>query len=404
MSNLSPEARREQQEPINIAKEYPWLAIFPALINNLADLGTHTIIDQASGLFSGKGGDYRLLTVGTNAPLITEVARILQIPIGDAMYHGEDRTRFPTTAESRPLVAHPARKKNFIIIQSLGPPQPDRDINAMRYTVEALRIGGAADIFLILTRFAYGRQERRAFHGDPLEPISAAMHLRDFENNGVKGVFICEPHADAIEGAAKMEIQPIYGSSVLLPRLIQEIIIRKTKKLLLVTPDVGGAARVQYYLSRIKTALMTIDPKLAAQVEIDTLTIYADRHTGSGTKRQFIDIDAIDPNTLVVFLDDEVDTAGSICNAANVLAQRGARDIIGLAVHGILPPVALDRISQSALSRLVITNSLPPKEEVLAHPKIEVVSIAPLIAQAVHVIANGGEVSHLSIHRHLDPQ
>lgn len=303
--------------------------------------------------------DHELVLIsGTaNEPLAKEIGIISDIPVHYPI------TRF-ANGEARAIDPF-VRGREVYIIQSTYP-DVDRSYAELYLIADAAKRAKAKKITSIMPYFGYGRQDRK---DQPHSAISAKVMARNIEANKVDHFVTVDIHSEQTEGFFDIYYDNLQASYCFIPRLRQLGLSKKTK---FVSPDLGGGPRAGAYDSRLPGKGIAMGYKVRD---------YNKRNTSStsllvGNVRGY--------DTVVV--DDQIDTAGSLLDITKLLKEKGALRIFAVATHGVLSNPALDRIKDSPIERLLITNSIRQPEEVLNNPKIEVLSLAPLLWEVIRRI------------------
>ena len=261
------------------------------------------------------------------------------------------------------------RGKDSFIVQPTCAPTNDNLMELLIIT-DALRRSGANSINAVIPYFGYARQDRKA---SPRVPISAKLVANLIEQSGVHRVITMDLHAGQIQGFFDIPVDNLYGSIM----FVDYLRAKSFKNPIIASPDIGGVARARHFADRLGMGLVIVDKKRQRANESEVMNIIGD-------------VEGKD----VILVDDMIDTAGTMCKAANVLKSRGANSIMALGTHPVLSGPALERIAQSALDEVVVTNSIPLST---THPKIKVLNAAPLFAEVIRRIYHNESVNSLFI-------
>lgn len=261
------------------------------------------------------------------------------------------------------------RGKDVFIVQPTCAPTNDNLMELLIIT-DALRRSGANSINAVIPYFGYARQDRKA---SPRVPISAKLVANLIEQSGVHRVITMDLHAGQIQGFFDIPVDNLYGSIM----FVDYLRAKSFKNPIIASPDIGGVARARHFADRLGMGLVIVDKKRQRANESEVMNIIGD-------------VEGKD----VILVDDMIDTAGTMCKAANVLKSRGANSIMALGTHPVLSGPALERIAQSALDEVVVTNSIPLST---THPKIKVLNVAPLFAEVIRRIYHNESVNSLFI-------
>ena len=236
--------------------------------------------------------------------------------------------------------------------------------------LDALKRASASRVTAVVPYFGYARQDRKVV---PRVPISAKM-VADFMGvAGVDRVLTVDLHAGQIQGFFDSPVDNLYAAQVLVNYLKQ-----LGDNLVVVSPDAGGTERARSYAKKLGAGLAIVDKRRDAPNKAHAMNIIGDV-TGK----------------VAVVMDDMIDTAGTICAAGNILAENGAQEVIACATHPVLSGPAVDRLKDSAFSKIIVTDTIPLKEEARTCEKFEVISVGSLLAKAIHNIHSESSVSVL---------
>jgi ribose-phosphate pyrophosphokinase len=237
---------------------------------------------------------------------------------------------------------------------------------------DALRRASARRITAVIPYFGYARQDRKP---GPRTPISAKLVSNLITRAGADRVLTVDLHAGQIQGFFDIPTDNLYGAPVLV-RDIQDKL--DLTNVMVVSPDVGGVVRARALAKRINAPLAIVDKRRERAGESEVMNIIGDVHGRN-----------------CILVDDIVDSGGTLCNAADALLQAGAKDVRAYITHGVLSGGAVARISSSRLKELVITDTILPTEAVRVASNIRVITIAPLIGEAIARTAKEESVSSL---------
>jgi ribose-phosphate pyrophosphokinase len=238
---------------------------------------------------------------------------------------------------------------------------------------DALKRASAGRITAAIPYFGYARQDRRP--RSARVPITAKVVADMLTTVGVNRVMVMDLHADQIQGFFNIPVDNIYATPILLGDLWKQ----NYEDLLVVSPDVGGVVRARALARRLNNAPLSIVDKRR------------DKPGVSEVQNIIGDVKGWD----CILIDDIIDSGGTLCNAAAALMEAGASSVTAYLTHGVLSGIAAERVTNSALKELVITDSIQPTEATQASPKIRILPIAPLIGEAIRRIADESSVSSL---------
>ncbi len=274
--------------------------------------------------------------------------------------------------ETRIEILENIRGRDIFLIQSTCPPANEH-LMELLFMADACRRASAKSISAVVPYFGYSRQDRRP--RNTRGPISAKLVGDLIETSGISRLITIDLHADQIEGFFSIPVDNVYSS----PVLLGDIWKQKYDNIVLVSPDVGGVIRARAIARRLDNAeLAIIDKRRERANKSEVLNI----------------IGNVDQKTAVIF-DDMVDTAGTLCNAAAALKEKGANKTVAYAAHPVLSGPAIDRIQESELDELVVTDTIPLTQDALDTGKIRQLSIAELVAETIRRIIADESVSSL---------
>jgi ribose-phosphate pyrophosphokinase len=306
-----------------------------------------------------------LFTGNANRALAQEMAASLGVELGRAMVG-----RF-SDGESTVEIQQNVRARDVFVIQSTCAPTND-NLMELLIMVDALKRASARRITAVMPYFGYARQDRRP--RSTRVPISAKVVANLLETVGVERVLTMDLHADQIQGFFDIPVDNIYAS----PVLLSDLKGKNYKDLVVVSPDVGGVVRAR---------------ALAKQLGCD-LAIIDKRRPSAGVAEVMHVIGEIEGRNCVV-MDDMIDTAGTLVKAADVLKERGARSVYAYCTHAVFSGPAIERIRNSAIDEVVITNTIPMSEAAKGCSKIRQLSVAFLFAETIRRITDGESVTSL---------
>ena len=300
-----------------------------------------------------------------NPKLALSVTQHLNIPLGRATVN-----RF-SDGEVAVEINENVRGQDVFVLQSTCAPTNDNLMELM-IMVDALRRASARRITAEIPYYGYARQDRRP--RSARVAISAKVVANMLQSVGVDRVLTMDLHADQIQGFFDIPVDNIYST----PVLLNDILAHQYPNLMVVSPDVGGVVRARAMAKALDVDLAIIDKRRPRANVAEIMNI----------------IGEVKGRTCVI-TDDIVDTAGTLCNAASALKERGAVRVLAYAAHPVLSGNAVDRITNSTLDELVITDTIPLRPEAEACPKIRQLSCAALIGETISRIANESSVSSL---------
>ncbi|CAZ87133.1 MAG: ribose-phosphate pyrophosphokinase [Thiomonas sp.] len=309
--------------------------------------------------------DFILFTGNANPALAQEVAEQLGIGLGQA-YIG----RF-SDGEVTVEIQQNVRAREVFIVQSTCAPTND-NLMELLIMVDALKRASAERITAVIPYFGYARQDRRP--RSARVPITAKVVANMLQAAGVARVVTMDLHADQVQGFFDIPVDNIYASPILLSDLRE----KNYSDLIVVSPDIGGVVRARALAKLMDCDLAIIDKRRPKPNVSEVMNV----------------IGEIDGRNCII-MDDMVDTAGTLTKAAEVLKARGAKRVMAYCTHPVLSGPAIQRLQSSAIDELVVTNTIPLRQEARECGKVRQLSAAPLIAQTLQRIAYGGSVLQL---------
>lgn len=306
-----------------------------------------------------------VFTGNANPLLAEEVTRHLNIRLGRATV-----SRF-SDGEVMVEILENVRGKDVFILQSTCQPTNDTLMEVM-VMVDALKRASAGRITTAIPYYGYARQDRRT--RSARVAITAKVVANMLQGAGVDRVLTMDLHSDQIQGFFDIPVDNIYSS----PILLGDIWRHDYPNLMVVSPDVGGVVRARAIAKRLECDLAIIDKRRPKPNEAKVMNIIGD----------------VKGRTCII-MDDMVDTAGTLCEAAQALKDGGARSVLAYCTHAVLSGSAAERVTKSALDELVVTNTIPLRNDARACGKIRQLSIAGLMAETIRRISNEDSVSSL---------
>ena len=265
------------------------------------------------------------------------------------------------------------RGEDMFIIQPTSNPAND-NLMELLIMADALRRSSASRITAVIPYFGYARQDRRS---KARTPISAKLVANMIVEAGIERVLTMDLHATQIQGFFDIPVDNLYASPIFAID-IQHHFKNDMQDIMVVSPDVGGVARARELAKRLNAPLSIVDKRREKAGEVAEMTVIG---SVSGKK--------------CIIVDDIVDTAGTLCKAAEVLVENGASEVHAYITHGVLSGPAVERIGNSVMESLVVTDSIEANEHVRTAKNIRIVPTAPMFAQAILNIWNGTSVSSL---------
>lgn len=309
-----------------------------------------------------------VFTGNANKVLARDIAQHLNITLGRSIVE-----KF-SDGEIMVEIGENVRGKEVFVIQSTCAPTNDHVMELM-VMIDALKRACASRITAIIPYYGYARQDRRP--RSARVPITSKLVAKMIETAGAHHVLTVDLHADQIQGFFDIPVDNVYAS----PLLLSDIWQRKTENLMIVSPDVGGVVRARALAKRLDDAdLAIIDKRRPKPNESQVMNIIGDV---SGRE--------------CVIVDDLVDTAGTLCLAAKALKDSGALSVKAYCTHPVLSGKAIENISASVLDELVVTDTIPLRENAANCKKIRQLGVAEMLAETIRRMVEGDSVSSLYV-------
>ena len=263
------------------------------------------------------------------------------------------------------------RGEDVFVIQSTSFPAND-NLMELLIIIDTLRRASAKRITAVVPYFGYARQDRKP---GPRTPITSKLVANMIDKAGANRVLTLDLHAGQIQGFFDIPTDNLFAAPVLTSNIKDKI---KNKTPIIVSPDVGGVVRARIIASRIGADLAIVDKRREKAGESEVMNIIGDVEGRS-----------------CFIIDDIVDSAGTLCNASNALLDQGATEVYAYVTHGVLSGEAVERVNNSSLTKLVLTDTIEESDLVLKSNKIEVISISSLLGEAIKRISDEKSVSSL---------
>lgn len=306
--------------------------------------------------------DLCLISGNSNQPLAVKIAEHIGIPLTDATV-----TAFPDS-ETFVKINENVRGRDVFIIQSTCPPA-NHNIMELLIMIDAAKRASADRITAVMPFYGYARQDRK---DQPRVPITAKLVANLLTAAGADRVLTVDLHAKQIQGFFDIPVDHLYAAPVLHRYFLE----RKTGEWVVVSPDVGGLKMAYAYSNMLHTGLAIVAKRRKSATEVDSLNLIGEVKDAS-----------------IILVDDLTETAGTLSSASTFLKNAGAREIYAVVSHAVLGEMGLDRLKKSGIRELVTTDSVP-------HPAsqgfpLTVLSIAPLLGEAIRRIHNNSSVTSL---------
>ena len=307
----------------------------------------------------------KILTCNSNRPLAEAISAYLNLPLVNASVRRfSDMEVFVEIHEN-------VRGEDVFVVQSTSFPAND-NLMELLVTMDALRRGSARRMTAVIPYYGYARQDRKS---GPRTPISAKLVANLITTAGANRVLTVDLHAGQIQGFFDIPTDNLFAAPILIKDMQEHF---KGNNLCIVSPDVGGVVRARAIAKRLDADLAIIDKRRERAGISEVMNIIGEV---SGAR--------------CILVDDIVDSAGTLCNAAVALKEAGAESVSAYVTHGVLSGGAVARVSASPLDKLVITDSIQATEAVRVSQTVRQLSIAPLLAEAMARISEERSVSSL---------
>lgn len=309
----------------------------------------------------------KLLVGNSNIPLFTEISKILkQNPVRSEIKRFAD-------GEISVEIKESLRGSDVFILQSTSDPIND-NLMELLVCIDAVKRASAKAIFAVMPYFGYARQDRKTA---ARMPITAKLVANLLEVAGVDHVITIDLHAGQIQGFFDVPVDNLYAQPIFISHI--KSAIASIDDIVITSPDIGGIARARACAKRLNCPIAIIDKRREKAGVSEVMNI-----VGEIT------------NKTCIIIDDIVDSGGTLCGAAEALIQNGAKEVFAYITHGVFSGEALEKIENSKLTKVFITDSIKCSPQRLISSKVGVISIAPLIAEAISRIVSNTGLSGLS--------
>jgi ribose-phosphate pyrophosphokinase len=307
----------------------------------------------------------KILTCNSNRPMAEAISAYLNLPLTKASVRRfSDMEVFVEIQEN-------VRGEDVFVIQSTSYPAND-NLMELLVCLDALRRGSARRITAVMPYFGYARQDRKS---GPRTPISAKLVANLITEAGADRVLTMDLHAGQIQGFFDIPVDNLYGSVVFIEDIKQRF---AGENLVIVSPDVGGVVRARAIAKPLDAELAIIDKRRERAGVSEVMNIIGEVH-----------------DRTCILVDDIVDSAGTLCNAAGALMEAGATSVSAYVTHGVLSGGAVARVSSSAMKQLIITDTIQATEAVRISQNVEQLTVAPLMAESLRRISEESSISSL---------
>ncbi|MEW6518795.1 MAG: ribose-phosphate pyrophosphokinase [Thermodesulfobacteriota bacterium] len=302
-----------------------------------------------------------------NRPLAEDICRHLHVELS----HAEVR-KF-SDGETYVEIGENVRGKDVFVVQPTCTPVNDH-LMELILMADALRRASARRITAVMPYYGYSRQDRKV---TPRVPISAKVVAEMLMAVGVRRVLTMDLHSGQIQGFFNIPVDNMYAAPVLLGDIAQ---VFNGKEMIMVSPDAGGVERTRAFAKRLKAGLAIVDKRRERANESEAMNVI-----GNVSGKH------------AILLDDMVDTAGTLCAGAEILMKEGAKDVYAYCSHAVLSGPAIERINDSMIKELVVTDSIPLRNSAKECKKIRVLSVSSLLGDSIRCIHNEDSVSSLFV-------
>ena len=314
---------------------------------------------------NGVFADYKIFTGNANPALAEEIAKIMGKPLGKAAVN-----KF-SDGEISVSLWETVRGIDTYIIQPTCDPTND-NLMELLIMIDAMKRASAGRINAVIPYYGYARQDRKAKARDP---ITAKLVADLLQAAGADRVITMDLHAAQIQGYFDIPVDHLLG----MPILVKYFKEKNLEDLVIVSPDHGSVTRARSMAQPLDAPIAIVDKRRPKANVSEVMNIIGDIEGKN-----------------VLLVDDLIDTAGTICNAANALKERGAKEVYACCTHGVLSGPAMERIEKSAISELIVLNTIPiPEEKQIG--KMKILSVAPLFAEAMLRIFSNDPISRLYV-------
>jgi len=312
-------------------------------------------LENELGLFSGRA----------NPELANKIAKHIGVPLGKMVLSSfSDKEMYVRINEN-------IRGKDVFLIQPTSPPA-NENLMELLIMIDAFQRASARRITAVISYYGYGRQDRK---DEPRVPITAKLVANLVTTAGADRVLAIDLHAAQIQGFFDIKVDHLFAA----PVFVDYFISKNLKNLVILSPDMGGIRRARAYANRLDASLAVIDKRRTGVNKAEVLNV-----VGKVKGKQ------------ILIVDDMIDTGGTLIAAVSALIKKGVQEIYVSATHPILSGSAYEMIESSSLKELVVTDTIPLKQE-KAKTKIKVLSVAPLLGEAIRRIHENRSVSSLFV-------
>ncbi len=308
----------------------------------------------------------KIFTGNSNIPLAEEICHFFNVPLGNA------KVGTFSDGEIMVEIQENVRGMDVFIIQSICSPVNEH-LMELLIMIDAMKRASAERITATIPYYGYARQDRKVA---PRVPISAKLIADLITAAGAHRVLTLDLHAGQIQGFFNIPVDNLFATPVILDHIREQY----QNDLVIVSPDAGGVERARAIAKRLDASLAIIDKRRERPNESQVMNVIGDI-----------------TNKTALIMDDMVDTAGTLTQAADALAERGAKSVSACCIHPVLSGSAIEKINRCSIKELVVTNTIPLREKTKLSNKITVLSVGNLLAEAIKRIHKNDSVSSLFI-------
>lgn len=311
-------------------------------------------------------GNLKIFTGNSNPRLAQDICDTLDLPLGKA------KVKTFSDGEIQVEIQENVRGADVYVIQSTCTPT-NNNLMELLVMMDALKRASPARIDAVIPYFGYARQDRKVA---PRTPITAKLVADMISVSGAQRILTMDLHAGQIQGFFNIPVDNLYAA----PIILGDLQSRFREGVVVVSPDAGGAERARAYAKRLNASLAIIDKRRNKPNVSEIMNVIGEVE-----------------GKICIIVDDMIDTAGTLCQAAEALVAKGALEVYGCATHAVLSGPALERIERSSLKEVVVTNTIPCADKQEKCPKIRCLSVADLLGEAIRRINNDQSVSSLFV-------
>jgi ribose-phosphate pyrophosphokinase len=314
-----------------------------------------------------RSDEIKIFAGNSNPPLAAEISRYLDLPLGNAIVDTF------SDGESKVEIKENVRGADVFVLQSTSAPG-NNNLMELLLMLDAFKRASAMRITAVMPYYGYARQDRKVV---PRVPISAKLVADLITTAGASRMLTMDLHSGQIQGFFDIPVDNVYATPVLLEHLKKRL---NQNEVTIVSPDAGGVERARAIATRLDASLAIIDKRRVGPNVVAEMNIIGEVH-----------------DRVAILVDDMIDTAGTLTLAAGALKKEGAKKIIGCCTHAVLSGPAIQRIEESALEELIVTNTIPLSPQAQGCRKIKTLSVAHLIGEAIRRTHEEESISSLFV-------